>query len=151
MITEKSKALFWMQAKRTKGGCWEWHGAKNKSGYGVITMKGISERLAHRISFYLCKGKALEGHGCHVCNNPPCINPDHIFEGDDALNMAHCRESKRTLSGSRNVHAKLTEADVLEIRKKLEEGVSKRILAAQYNVSLSLVFMIARRAIWTHI
>ena len=92
--------------------CWNWTKTKpNKDGYRNIN--GIS---AHRFSYSIFKEKITDGGLiCHTCDNPACINPDHLYCGTHQTNMDDMRNRGRSLSGDKNPSKKI---EVLEkIRK----------------------------------
>ena len=75
-------------------GCWGWNGAKDGSGYGIISSRkggGFAPEKAHRVSFEKCYGEIPQGMNvCHHCDNPQCTNPEHLFIGTQKDNMIDC-------------------------------------------------------------
>lgn len=88
---------------------------------------------------------------CHRCDNPPCINPDHLFLGTNYDNVADKLKKgrHRTIRGSDRTDAKLTEADVLEIRAA--SGISQQKLAEKYGVHQVLISKIKKGERWGHV
>ena len=108
--------------KSTGDGCWLWQGSTDTDGYGRIAYKGKTHK-AHRLSWQIHKGQIPDGMDvCHTCDNPPCVNPDHLWLGTDADNMRDRDQKKRTANGRkiRNT-ATLTEHQVRTMRKLWEK------------------------------
>ncbi len=77
---------FWDKVDKS-GKCWIWRGSKLKTGYGRFHFAGKTI-TAHRISWMLAHGSIEEGmHVLHKCDNPPCVNPDHLYIGTHTQNM----------------------------------------------------------------
>lgn len=136
---------------RPDGECWEWRGGISKDGYGVIHRAG-KRRLAHRFTYEqlvgdIPRGKLLR----HSCDNPPCCNPEHLTPGTNADNSRDMIERDRSPRGSRHPNARVTEAMVVEMRRKHSDGATMTELARQYGVSLSTASRILRRAGWRHV
>lgn len=88
---------FWDRVDRSAGpeACWSWLGRHLKAGYGRLVLLGKHEG-AHRIAYSLIHGPIQdELFICHRCDNPPCCNPAHLFEGTHADNMADRRQKGR--------------------------------------------------------
>jgi hypothetical protein len=134
-------------------GCIEWTGAKHDAGYGLISRDGKLVR-AHRLAWELKHGPIPEGlEACHHCDNRPCCNPDHLFLDTQAGNMADMRNKGRDNppKGVAHIKSKLTEADVLEIRRRLVDGESHRRIASDFGICNTTVGCISRGKTWLHL
>ncbi len=116
-------------------GCWNWIGAKQRFGYGTI-LDGKKYLKAHRLSyekFISPIPKSNESlHGtcvCHKCDNPSCVNPEHLFLGTQKENI------KDMTLKNRNGNLKLTRKQKEEIKELLESGRTSNSLAREYNVA----------------
>lgn len=132
-------------------GCWEWTASKDKCGYGRLLVDRKA-RLAHRLSYEFFREKISPGfHVCHRCDNPGCVNPEHLFLGTDADNCAD-RDAKGRRpppKGTVNGRARLTEKDITEIRAA--NGIRQVDLAKQYGVAQTQISRIRRGEHWRHI
>lgn len=131
-------------------GCWLWTGAVDKDGYGKLTVKYQDVR-AHRVSYETYTGAIPEGLvACHKCDTPACINPDHLFLGTHADNIADRDAKGRHIPryGADNGSAKLTEESVRAIRSA---NGSQKSIGSGFGVSQSIVSLIKRGERWQHI
>ena len=88
--------------KKAPNGCWEWTGSVNDKGYGLIYVEGKSKR-AHRITYQLFKSEIPKGlFICHHCDNPGCVNPEHLFVGTQKDNMQDCIRKGRFVRPTKN-------------------------------------------------
>lgn len=139
----------------TDEGCWEWTKSLNTHGYGQLAAGGDRPMIASRAAYTAWVGPILEGaFVCHRCDNPPCINPDHLFLGARGDNIADMTWKRRHAHGERRSNHKVTDAQVEEIRARYAAGgVYQRELAAEFGVSQQLVQQIVagkRRVRPTH-
>ena len=154
------------------GQCWEWTASRNEWGYGAVLKKKYGQASAHRYSWVLHNGPIPDGLWVlHRCDNPGCVRPDHLFLGTVADNNADKTNKGRQarkethgdyfargtshgaethpekFRGEGNHFAKLTEAQVIEIRAR----VGKRngaALAREFGVTRGAVNAIKRGRAW---
>lgn len=132
--------------------CWNWTARKTPQGYGRFGFTGTN-KLAHRVAFELFVGPVGELHVLHRCDNPSCVNPSHLFLGTNADNVADKVAKGRTLSsvGVLNGHARLTQSDVLEIRKAHAGGEQRSEIARRFGIVPAYVNQISKKQAWRHI
>ena len=132
-------------------GCWLWVGPINdqRGGYGSFNCGHVRGKRAHRISWQLFRGPlTADEHILHACDMPCCVNPDHLFKGDQQINMADKVAKRRQLSGERNGTAVLTEAQAMTV---LKDGRRTCDIAREYGVSPETVGHIRRGRTWKHL
>lgn len=133
--------------------CWLWTGGQMGKGYGGFRGHNSVRTYAHRFSHETYIGPIPDGQFvCHECDNPACVNPDHLFLGSQFDNMADAHRKGRTRKtiprGELHPSAKLTSEQVLIIR---ESPKSLTELAAEYGVRLQSIYAIKKRLSWRHI
>ena len=148
---------FWEKVdKRGKYECWEWQAGKSKKGYGYVQNNRKRGKLlsAHRVSWELHNGKIPKGMLiCHHCDNPPCVNPNHLFLGTQKDNIRDAvKKGRKKYIGEGNGRAILTKEDVLLIRELYKQPDLTLIqLAKSFNVSRGCITGIVYKKTWKHI
>ena len=129
-------------------GCIEWTAALMYQGYGHINWRGKVLR-AHRASYAANKGDIPKGMVvCHKCDNPKCINPEHLFLGSPSENSADMKQKRRSTIGERNPMAKLTLANVQAIRIWAKTGMLHKKIAEKFGVKREAIGLIVRGERW---
>ncbi len=144
---------FWSKVeKRAPSECWEWKASLGGTGYGQINLDGKPLK-AHRVAWFLTHGSWPAALVCHHCDNPPCVNPEHLFLGTQKDNVADMLKKGRGVAppirrGEAAGPAKLTAAQVDEIRARLACGETTVALARAFGVSQSAVWWIKSGRNW---
>lgn len=141
----------------TEQGCWEYRGPKFANGYGQVKVDG-TPRLAHRVAYELWVGPIPDGLLIrHKCDNPPCMNPDHLETGTNLDNRRDSVERGRVARGNRG-RGKFTDDQVRAIRGEIAatdgrnaRGRKYREIAEREGVSYSCVQGIWLRHVYKHV
>lgn len=169
-IRSTTEERFWAKVcKSEDDGCWLWTASTNPQGYGCFrNSQDGSLESAHRASYRLAFGEIPEGlFVCHRCDVRLCVRPSHLFLGTPAENVAdmiakgrECRGDQHPLRrhperiprGAAVGTAKLSEADVLNIRQTYNVGgVSHAELGRRFGVNQSTITRIIRKKRWAHL
>ena len=168
ILTPQLREHFYRRVSVEKTGCWHWTGGKrSRDNYGAMHVGGNNQMLAHRVSWLIYNGHIPDGlHVCHTCDNPICVNPNHLFLGDDAVNMGDCRAKGRTATGdsngmrkhpestpkgSRNGSSRLNELQVLEMIQLFKQGMPTPELGHRFGVAQATAQDIISGRGWKHI
>lgn len=137
-------------------GCWFWVGYL-KDKYGVVRQRvgarshgKMINLAAHRLAFWLANPETklpADLLVLHSCNNPPCVNPEHLRLGTHEENMRD-KIASGVHAGANNPRARVTEADVVCIRELRAEGKTLKVIAAEYKTHLATIDVIVRGKAW---
>lgn len=153
------KDRLYFRTKKTDS-CWIYTGKSKVRDYGLVWYYG-KVILAHRVSWMVHRGDIPKGLCvCHKCDNPPCVNPEHLFLGtysDNAKDSylkgrngftTHPEGLKR---GKDNHQSKLTASKVKEIRRLSSDGYPQYLIGNIFGVSQSNISCIVLRKRWNHV
>lgn len=134
-------------------GCWLYLGCYSKEGYGRLDAEYYNGfRSSHRFSYFIHNGD-FDRSLCvmHTCDNPTCVNPDHLRLGTNDDNMADMVSKGRATRGTRNVKAKLNESDVIKIRELNASGVSRKDIRGMFPVGKTQIAYVIKGINWKHV
>lgn len=132
-------------------GCWMWDGQRLPSGYGLYCYKKRPQ-MVHRLSYQAFVGPVPRGmFVCHHCDRPSCFRPECLFLGTRRDNTDDMLNKERQARGERQGSAKLTEQQVVSIRRMIDGGYSQKEIASEFDISQMTVCRIGLRRIWKHV
>lgn len=164
-IKQKDIDRFWSKVKK-QDSCWGFNSAADRDGYhatSYIDVNGTRRKVgAHRFMMMVLGHVIPPGHVvCHHCDNPGCVNPNHLFIGTvNDNNQDKVRKGRQSsFPGSKNGQAKLDEITARKIKQETvvgnrsgyNNGSNVRAIANKYNVHVETVRLIARGITWSHI
>ncbi len=184
-VFASTEERFWAKVdRRGANECWPWTAGVDSDGYGSFRPGGSAPCVtASRFSWVLAHPGVLitpDINVCHHCDNPPCCNPDHLFVGTVAANMADRNRKGRQARGQRVIvnrdssylrgdshwkrrqpartprgeaigTARFTEADVRAMREAYALGELQTSIAKRYGTAQAVVSGIIRRKSWAHV
>lgn len=125
--------------------CINWEKAKNKAGYGITWAKN-KWAYAHRSIAQALPGEVVR----HLCDNPSCVNPDHLVKGNHQDNSTDMVKKNRQAKGEDCGNSKLTVEEITYIRN-MQGHLSSRKVANIFGISKTNVLDIWNKKIWRHI
>jgi hypothetical protein len=137
-------------------GCWVWTGASNPRGYGRVRINDVL-RHSHRVSYRFHCGPIPDGVQVnHHCDNPPCVNPDHLYTGTQAENLADAKERGGLVEnlprGDKHHRSVLSARDALAICHLYEDtDHTYRSLADLFGVGKGTIQCVLQGDSWAHV
>lgn len=160
IIKESDLKRFWAKVNRTAG-CWLWTASLSReNGYGILGRPGgrVNGKtkliMAHRFSWEVAFGPVPDGLGVlHRCDVPQCVRPEHLFVGTQKVNMQDAAAKGRLGKGKgeRAPLAKLTAADVIDIRTLRAFGATTRALADAFEMHTTTIQRVVAGRYWSHV
>lgn len=145
---KRRRAAFFAKIDQS-GECWEWLGRKYR-GYGEYGSD--NPRRAHRIMWTMENGPIPDGKVImHKCDNPGCVNPDHLSLGTQADNIADAKKKNRTARGNGIKNSRLDEKKVRVIRARYGLRLNIEDLAKMFDVAPTTIHAVLQRRTWRHV
>lgn len=159
VYTPKQIERFWSHVDKENSNtfyngtrCWEWALSCDRYGYGQVTI-GNKHQTCHQVAYKMTHGEIPKGFGVlHYCDNPICCNPAHFRVGTHQENMADMVHKERAKSKEKHWNSRLSESQVLEIRKRYAPlgvgGESAYRLAKVFGVTKTHISNIVKNKAW---
>lgn len=156
--SEADRKRFWLKAQaKGPNECWEWNHERNRKNYGLfyINAGGYAASAGAHIAAAIFSGMDVKPGlcVCHTCDNPPCVNPAHLWLGTNADNMkdkvAKGRQSR--VCGMAVPYAKLNDDKVREIRRRHANGETIASIIKDYGIKKTVGSAIVHRTKWKHV
>lgn len=133
--------------------CREWQGHRRSDGYGYVWVVGVGRRYAHRVAYCQANGLTLDqikGQVVrHKCDNPSCVNPQHLELGNQADNIADAVSRGRNVKRGKHGRSKLTDVQIAAIRAEYTGVKGQQVLLSRkYKVSQPMISYIVNQKNW---
>jgi len=154
LISDKDINRFWRSVNK-KDNCWEWVGCVDDGGYGKITIKNCLISC-HVVSYLIHFGYIQNGLCvCHSCDNRICVNPEHLWIGTNAENVADMVRKGRTgipgMYGEQIASSKLNANQIIKIKNLIAKGEYQYVVAKKFGVGQPTISAIVNGKSWKHI
>lgn len=150
-MMDKTRKRLLAHVTKDEGGCWICDLSKVGAGYSKIAFGGKTLR-AHRLSYELFVGPIPVGMFIlHSCDNPACVNPDHLHLGTQLENMRERSARGRAPVAEKNIQTKLTRSDAASIKAAIRSGTSDRVLARKHGVTRNAIRNIRVGLSWSYV
>lgn len=148
---ENKRRDFFGRCYPLEGGCIGFRGTHDAWGYPKFVYEGRQRPASHVAMFYAGWSCPLPGQVNHRCDNPACVNADHLIVGTQADNIADCVAKRRHAHGEKHTISKLTDDAVRDIRQNCTERGQPKLYAEKYGVSISTIWAARSRQNWKHL
>jgi hypothetical protein len=149
--TVPAEKRFWKYVEKTPT-CWIWVGGITGAGYGAFRDKNRTYISAHKFSWKYHFGEIEKGKElCHRCDNPPCVNPNHLWLGTAKENAEDsCAKNRRSHGMGRPLH-KLKNENIPEIKNLYKSGMSQKCIGEKFSVSQNTIWCVVNNMTWKNI
>jgi hypothetical protein len=135
-------------------GCWPWLGKISRNGYGLFSTAPGRFKTAHRAVWEVANGRPLVSIevACHICDNPRCVRPSHVFIGTQTDNMRDMHSKMRHSHGEHVPGSKLTADQVRDIRRRYWSNTATQgELAREHGLNRATIWSVVHRRTWKHV